>query len=74
LEFICEREKLLFDTLIYLEPVERIKNRSNVMKFRRFGDNTSSRVQFTIKITTIDLVLRLGRTATHYNVRHTKRQ
>jgi len=34
--FICERENLVFDSLIYLEPVERFKNRSNVMKFRSF--------------------------------------
>jgi len=26
--FICERENLVFDSLIYLEPVERFKNRS----------------------------------------------
>jgi len=32
--FICERENLVFDSLIYLEPVDRFKNRSNVMKFR----------------------------------------
>jgi len=38
--FICERERenLGFDSLIYLEPVERFKNRSNVRKFRSFGD------------------------------------
>jgi len=40
--FIYERENLVFDSLIYLEPVERFKNRSNVMKFRSFGDNTSN--------------------------------
>jgi len=38
--FICERENFVFDSLIYLEPVERFKNRSNVMKFRSFGDST----------------------------------
>jgi len=44
--FICERERenLVFESLIYLDPVERFKNRSNVMKLRRFGDSTSSRV------------------------------
>jgi len=36
----CERENIVFDSLIYLEPVERFKNRSNVMKFRSFGDST----------------------------------
>jgi len=29
--FICERENLVFDSLIYFEPVERFKNRSNVI-------------------------------------------
>jgi len=37
------RENPVFDSLIYLEPMERFKNRSNVMKFRSFGDSTSSR-------------------------------
>jgi len=36
--FICERENFVFDSLIYLEPVERFKNRSDVMRFRSFGD------------------------------------
>jgi len=35
--FICERENFVFDSLIYLEPVERFKNRSKVMKFRIFN-------------------------------------
>jgi len=35
-----ERENLAFDSLIYFEPVEIFKNRSNVMTFRSFGDNT----------------------------------
>jgi len=39
---LYERENFVFDSLIYLEPVERFKNRSNVMKFRSFGDSTSS--------------------------------
>jgi len=45
--FICKRENSvgLFDSLIHLEPVERFKNRSNVMKFKSFGDSTSSRVK-----------------------------
>jgi len=30
------RENLVFDSLIYLELVERFKNRSNVMKLRSF--------------------------------------
>jgi len=37
--FICERENLVFDSLIYLEPVERFKIRINVMKFRSFDDS-----------------------------------
>jgi len=46
---ICDTENLVFDSLIYLEPVERFKNRSNVMKFRSFGDSTSSRVKDKLK-------------------------
>jgi len=42
---ICERENFAFYSLIYLEPVERFKNRSYVMKVRSFGDSTSSRVK-----------------------------
>jgi len=45
----CERENLVFDSLIYLEPVEIFKNRSNVMKFRSLGDSTSSRVKDKLK-------------------------
>jgi len=37
-------ENFVFDSLIYLEPVDIFKNRNNVTKFRRFGDSTSSRV------------------------------
>jgi len=47
--FICERENLVFDSLIYLESVERFKNKSNVMKFRSFGDRTSSGVKDKLK-------------------------
>jgi len=36
--FVCERENLVFDYLIYLEPVERFMNMSKVMKFRSFGE------------------------------------
>jgi len=43
--FICKTENLVFDSLIHLEPVERFKNRSSVMKFRSFGDSTSSRAK-----------------------------
>jgi len=50
--FICERKNFVLDSLIYLEPVERFKNRSNVMKFRSFGDSTCSRVD---KLKTIRL-------------------
>jgi len=31
---ICETENFVFDSLTYLEPVERFKNGSYVMKFR----------------------------------------
>jgi len=47
--FLCERENFVFDSLIYLEPVERFKNRSNVMKFRSFDDSTSNRVKDKLK-------------------------
>jgi len=40
-ERLYVRENSVFDSLIYLEPVERFKNRSYVMKFRSFGDSTS---------------------------------
>jgi len=46
---LCERENLVFDSLIYLEPVQIFKNRSNVMKFSCFGDNTSSRAKDKLK-------------------------
>jgi len=47
--FICEKENFVFDSHIFLEPVERFKNRSNVMKFRSFDDSTSSRVKDKLK-------------------------
>jgi len=47
-KFVFERDSLVFDYLIYLEPVERFNNWSNVMKFRSFGDSTSSRVYLTL--------------------------
>jgi len=40
--FICWRENFVFDSLIYLEPVERFKNRSNVMKFWSFEMNLNA--------------------------------
>jgi len=46
--YMSERE-LEFDSLIYLEPVEKFKNKSNVMTFRSFGDSTSSRVKDKLK-------------------------
>jgi len=51
---MCVRENLVLDSLFYLELVERFQhNSSNVMKFRSFGDSTSSRVED--KLTTIRL-------------------
>jgi len=47
--FICEIKNLVFDSLIYFEPMERLKNSSNAMAFRSFGDSTSSRVQDKLK-------------------------
>ena len=47
--FISERENFVFNSLIYLEPVERFENRSNMMKFRSFDDSWSSRVENKLK-------------------------
>jgi len=46
---MCQRENCVFESFMYLEPVERFKNRSNVMKFRSFGDSTSCRVKDKLK-------------------------
>jgi len=46
---MCERELCILILLLIYEPVERFKNRSNVMKFRSFGDSTSSRVKDKLK-------------------------
>jgi len=43
--FICERENLVLDSLIYFE---RFQKRSNVMEFRSFGDITSSRMMCSL--------------------------
>jgi len=43
------RENFVFDSLMYLEPVERFKKKSNVMKFRSFGYSTSSLVKDKLK-------------------------
>jgi len=47
--FICESENLVFDSVIYIEPMKRFWNRSNVMKFGSFDDSTSSRVKDKFK-------------------------
>jgi len=47
---LCVRENFVFDYLINLEPVDRFKNRSNVMKFRSFGDSTRNRVKDKLKM------------------------
>ena len=36
------RENFVLNSLIYFEPVKRFKNRSDMMKFRSFGDGTCS--------------------------------
>jgi len=54
--FIFVRENFVFDSLIYVEPVERFKNRSNVMKYRSFGDSTSSRVKDMLKTKRICMI------------------
>jgi len=47
--FVCERENLVLDFLIYLQLVKRFLNRSEVMKFRCFCDSSSGRVQDKLK-------------------------
>jgi len=42
-------ENFVFDFLIYLEPVERFKKRSNVMKIRSFDESRSSRDKDKLK-------------------------
>jgi len=46
---VRERDILVLDYLVYLEPVEIIQIRSNVMKFRCFGEKTSRRDQDKLK-------------------------
>jgi len=41
--------RIVFYSLIYLEPVERFWNRRNVMKFKNYGDSMSSKVQDKLK-------------------------
>jgi len=44
------RERTLYLIIsFHLEPVERFKNWNNVMKFKSFGDSTSSRVKDKLK-------------------------
>jgi len=38
-----------FDSLIYLEPVERFKNRSDVMKFRSFVTARAAKLRKKIR-------------------------
>jgi len=49
---MLERENLVLDSLIYLEPVERFlnkRNNSNAMKFKSFAGSPSSRVKDKFK-------------------------
>jgi len=50
IRFICKTENLVFDSLIYLEPVERFKNWSYVMEFRIFGVLVFRSSSFIIKL------------------------
>ena len=43
-EEFYKRENFVLNSLINFEPVKRFKNRRNVMKFRSFGDSTSSSI------------------------------
>ena len=39
--FVCKRENLVLNSLINnFGPVKRFENRSDMMKFRSFGDGT----------------------------------
>jgi len=44
-------------SFILIEPVERFKNRNNVMKFRSFGDSTSSIVKDKLKTIRLWLIV-----------------
>ena len=46
---VCERENVVLDSLIYFEPVKRFENRSDMMKFRCFGDGTCSSIEDELK-------------------------
>ena len=39
---VCKRENFVLNSLIYFQPVKRFENRSDMMKFRCFGDGTCS--------------------------------
>jgi len=47
--FLCQRENLVLDSVMYHEPVERFEVRFNVIKFMSFGDRTSSGVKDKLK-------------------------
>ena len=40
--FVFESENIVLNSLIYLEPVKRFENRSDMMKFMSLGDGTCS--------------------------------
>ena len=46
---VCERENFVLNSLIYFEPVKRFENRSDMMKFRSFGDGTCSLIEDELK-------------------------
>jgi len=59
--FECERENFIFNTfiylLVYLKPVKRIENRSDVSEFRSFNNGTSKGVLDLLET----IYLRLGK-------------
>ena len=40
--FLCERENVVLNSLIYFKPVKRFESRSDMMKLRSFGDGMCS--------------------------------
>ena len=48
--YVRERENFVQNSLIYFEPVKRFENRSDMMKYRSFGDSTCSGIEVELKM------------------------
>ena len=48
--FVCEIKNFVLYSLIYIRPVKRSKNGSDMMKFRNFGDGTNSRTEKNLQL------------------------